>query len=660
MITDLFRKLLSLVRPKKIRSTDSGIFDPFTPVGELKPLTGNQVLWQNDPVETDLPVSSQDYQAAFGFFRILVIILGAVLAGRLVVLQISQGQQNYLLAEGNRLKTLLVPAPRGVIYDRNGVALVKNIPNYSVILQPSQLPRPAAERAAFISTIAAIISIPETEILDRLNAQRNSEDIVLLENIDRERAMSLELRLNDFTGVYLATAPQRTYGDLPSLGHLIGYIGKISAEDKKRNPDLLPTALIGKAGLEKEYDNLLQGVPGIETLEVDSQRRSIRTVASKPAESGQSLFLTVSNELQRVTATALKDSIDKNGATSGAAVAMNVRTGEVLSMVSFPNYDNNIFSPETAPDALRAVLQDPLSPLINRAVTGLYPAGSTTKPVIAAGALDQKVISPTTKIDTSAGKISVGPWTFSDWTIHGNSDVKQAIAESNNIFFYSIGGGYGKIQGLGAEKLASYIERFGFGKITNIDLPQEAAGNVPTPDWKKKIKKEAWYIGDTYNLSIGQGDLLITPLQLTRATAAIANGGKLLTPRLLKSILHKNGTVTETEIVTVNNQVVGADSLEVVRGGMRQAVLAGSARAFNGMGVEVAAKTGTAQITASKEKTHSWFTAFAPYNDPEIAISVIVEGGGEGFSVAAPVAKNMIESYFQLPLTPITAAKPSE
>lgn len=660
MITDLFRKLLSLVRPKKIRSTDSGIFDPFTPVGELKPLTGNQVLWQNDPVETDLPVSSQDYQAAFGFFRILVIILGAVLAGRLVVLQISQGQQNYLLAEGNRLKTLLVPAPRGVIYDRNGVALVKNIPNYSVILQPSQLPRPAAERAAFISTIAAIVSIPETDILDRLNAQRNSEDIVLLENIDRERAMSLELRLNDFTGVYLATTPQRIYGDLPSLGHLIGYIGKISAEDKKKNPDLLPTALIGKAGLEKEYDNLLQGVPGIETLEVDSQRRSIRTVASKPAESGQSLFLTVSNELQRVTATALKDSIDKNGATSGAAVAMNVRTGEVLSMVSFPNYDNNIFSPETVPDALRAVLQDPLSPLINRAVTGLYPAGSTTKPVIAAGALDQKVISPTTKIDTSAGKISVGPWTFSDWTIHGNSDVKQAIAESNNIFFYSIGGGYGKIQGLGAEKLASYIERFGFGKITNIDLPQEAAGNVPTPDWKKKIKKEAWYIGDTYNLSIGQGDLLITPLQLTRATAAIANGGKLLTPRLLKSILHKNGTVTETEIVTVNNQVVGADSLEVVRGGMRQAVLAGSARAFNGMGVEVAAKTGTAQITASKEKTHSWFTAFAPYNDPEIAISVIVEGGGEGFSVAAPVAKNMIESYFQLPLTPITAAKPSE
>lgn len=660
MFKAILQKIIQLFRPRSVRSTDSGLFDPFVPVGELKPLKGNQSLWQTESVETDQPVSAQESSPAYFYFRFLVILLGVILTGRLIVLQISQGQQNYLLAEDNRLKTLLVPAPRGLIYDRNGVALVKNTPSFSVVLQPSQLPQPNQERTAFIATVAAALGWSIDDLTSRLTAHKSQDDLVLMENVTRDQAMSLELKLNGLTGALVATTPQRDYSDIPSLGHLLGYIGQVSAEDKKKNPDLLPTSLIGKAGLEKEYDQILQGVPGIETLEVDSHRRSIRTIGSKPAEVGQSVFLSLSAELQRVSATSLKDSIDKNGATSGAAVAMNVQTGEILSMVSFPNFDNNLFNSKTPPETLSAVLHDPLSPLINRAVAGLYPSGSTIKPIIAAAALEQHVINSGTKIDTSAGKISVGPWTFSDWKIHGVSDVKQALAESNNIFFYTVGGGHGNIRGLGAEKLASYMQRFGFGKITGIDLPQESAGNVPTPDWKKKVKKEAWYIGDTYNLSIGQGDLLITPLQLTRATAAIANGGKLLQPRLLKSFLQKNGASTDAQTKIDDNQVISAANLQTVREGMRQAVLTGSARSFSALGVEVAAKTGTAQITASKEKTHSWFTAFAPYNNPEIAITVIVEGGGEGFAVAAPVAKNILESYFHLPLTSINPAKPTE
>ena len=349
----------------------------------------------------------------------------------------------------------------------------------------------------------------------------------------------------------------------------------------------------------------------------------------------------------------MQESITKSGATNGAAVAIDVNTGDVLAMVSLPTFDNNLFSPTTDSAARQAVLQDPGSPLINRAISGQYPSGSTVKPFVATAGLATGVINANTKIDTSAAKIELGQWTFHDWKTHGTSDVKQAIAESNNIFFYSVGGGYKQIGGLGAERLAAWLTKFGFGQVTGIDIPGEQDGLVPTPDWKKKTKKESWYIGDTYNLSIGQGDLLVTPLQLARATAAIANNGQLLTPRLVKSSFSPASGQKDYPIRTTRDNLAPASALQVVREGMRQAVLSGSARSFATLPVEVAAKTGTAQFDKAKEKTHSWFTAFAPYNNPQIAVTVIVEGGGEGYVVAAPVAKNIIEAYFKLPLTPI-------
>jgi penicillin-binding protein 2 len=276
---------------------------------------------------------------------------------------------------------------------------------------------------------------------------------------------------------------------------------------------------------------------------------------------------------------------------------------------------------------------------------------------VAAAALQEKVVAPGTKVDTSAGKITIGQWTFPDWKVHGITDVKQAIAESNNIFFYSVGGGYGNIHGLGADRLSKYLQKFGFGKKTDINIPGETSGLVPTPDWKEDVKEESWYIGDTYNLSIGQGDLLVTPLQLTRAIAAIANNGTLYQPRLVQSIVSSDELETnDPSPVVSSNKIVSNSVLQVVREGMRQTVLTGSARSFATLPIPVAAKTGTAQFNVAKDRTHSWFTAFAPYDNPKIVLSVIVEGGGEGFSVAAPVAKNVIEQFFKLPLTPITAA----
>ncbi|MEX2361900.1 MAG: penicillin-binding transpeptidase domain-containing protein, partial [Patescibacteria group bacterium] len=408
---------------------------------------------------------------------------------------------------------------------------------------------------------------------------------------------------------------------------------------------------------EFQYDKILQGIPGVETLEVDSYGRIVRSIGIQPAKVGRSLLLSIDSELQRQATVSLLDSIKKNNAHSGAAVVLDVRTGDVLAMVSVPFVNNNIFSPNGDQKAREKALTSTGAPLLNRAISGQYPSGSTIKPVTASAALQERVISESTRIDTSAGKIVIGQWTFPDWRVHGMADVKQAIAESNNIFFYTVGGGNGNIAGLGANRLGEYLRKFGFGRVSGIDLPGEATGLVPTPDWKQEIKNESWYIGDTYNLAIGQGDLLVTPLQLTRSTATIANGGKLVTPRVVKKFL-ATGTdkAEELPIVFEKDRIIDSDILRIIREGMRKTVTDGSARSFLSLPIEIAAKTGTAQFDVAKERTHSWFTSFAPYGKPEIAISVIVEGGGEGFSVAAPVAKNIYEKYFSLPITPITAA----
>lgn len=652
-----FRWLQQLFSKQNLRSSDTGLFDPFLPIASVKKADDeqsfDQIAEDADPFFSEQVMQRRQFMP----FKLILVLIVAGVVFRLTVLQISQGQANYQLAEGNRLKAEAVIPARGLFLDRNGVALVKNVPNFSVVLSPQEVPTKQELREEFITRVSSALTLDSSAFEKTVDETRTRDVVTLLEGLDRETALSVELRLNGIEGVDVVKTPSRLYSSVPGLGHILGYIGKVDADDLEQRDDLLPTSLVGKTGLEQTYDRELQGRPGIETLEVDSLGRKIRSVGVQPARPGQTLVLTIDAAVQEVAAKSLQEAIEKNGATSGAAVALDPRSGDVLAMVSAPFFDNNIFSRAVDQEQRKAVLANPLSPLVNRAISGQYPSGSTIKPVVAAAALQEKVITPTTKIDTSEGKITIGQWTFPDWKTHGVADVKQAIAESNNIFFYTIGGGHKNIGGLGVERLASYLEKFGFGKPTGVDLPGETKGLVPRPDWKKKVKKESWYIGDTYNLAIGQGDFLLTPLQLTRATAAIANGGTLYQPKFIKSILSSDETETrDFAPKQQTGQVVSAEALSVVRDGMRQTVLNGSARSFSALPIPIAAKTGTAQFSIGKEKTHSWFTAFAPFDNPEIAISVIVEGGGEGFSVAAPVAKNIFEQYFRLPLTPIVPA----
>lgn len=673
----MIRKLLSsLLRWRSpVRPDDRGLFDPFLPITSLKRIENefqadyeladqkndfrNNATGSVDSVNFEENVEAQPTLVTF---RFLIILAAAVLAFRLMGLQISQGAENFSRAEGNRLEARAIPAPRGLFYDRKGNPLVQNQPSFSLVVRPTELARDKEERHAELSTLAAVLARPMSELESQIEKAANRDSVTIEEGIDRDRALSLEVKLAAVGAVEIEKAPSRHYNSLPSLGHILGYIGKVTAEDLKVRPDLLPTAYVGKTGVEKRYDEALQGRPGTETLEIDALGRTIRPVGSTPPVPGQSLVLGLDIDVQAATAQALKEAIEKNGATSGAAVVLDVRTGDVLSMVSFPTFDSNLFSSGFNPQERQRVLTDPGAPLINRAIAGQYPSGSTIKPFVAAAALAENTINDQTVLDTSEGKITVGETTFSDWKTHGRTAVRQAIAESNNIFFFALGGGYKQIPGLGIDRLKNYLERFGFGAETGIDLNPgaEADGLVPSPDWKKRAKKENWFLGDTYNTSIGQGNFLVTPLQLTRATAALANGGTLYQPRVVKTILGSGTSASEEQPVVVSRKdFISPQVLQVVREGMRQTVLGGSARSFSVLPVEIAAKTGTAQTSKSKDKTHSWFTAFAPYQAPEIAVSVIVEGGGEGFAVAAPVARNAIERYFGLPLTPIISATPA-
>jgi len=645
-------------RFQRNRKPSIGIFDPYKSIAALS--KDNDDFYDNEEWQYSQPKSTFA-KSPIIITRVFIALVLVLFGWRLLSLQIEQGSANYSLAEGNRLRVRHILSSRGLIFDRNGQSLVKNVPTFSLVIYSSEIPKKATDKDSYIKDLSAIVQVSEQDLRSKIDAMsKKQQSFSLVEGLDREKALVLELRTEKFPGVVIEKAPSRTYTTQSGLSHIIGYVGKVSEDDLNSDPALLSLGLIGKAGIEKVYDKDLRGTPGLETVEVDSKGRSVRQVSVEPAETGKSIYLSIDKGLQEVAATAIQETLVKAQAKNGVAIATDVTTGEILAMVSLPDYDNNTFLPQGDQAKRQAILIDTTAPLLNRAIAGQYPSGSTIKPAVAAIALQEGVINEGTKLDTSEGKITIGEWSYPDWKTHGITDVKKAIAESNNIFFYSLGGGYKNIKGLGADKLGEGFKKFGFGQMSGIDLPGEQDGIVPTPDWKKRVKKESWYIGDTYHMAIGQGDIEVTPLQLNLSTVTIANGGKLLRPHLLKTVSSDKGTTD----INVNDMIrsqgfISEGNLKIVRDGMREAVISGSARAFNNLPVQVAAKTGTAQFdNVSKDKTHSWFTSFAPYDNPKIAVTVIIEGGGEGYLIAAPVARSIIEKYFNLPITPIAVPTP--
>ena len=594
---------------------------------------------------------------AFIIFIIAIMILTIFLA-RTFWLQIWQGDYYDLRASQNSIRFYYSQAPRGIIYDRNNEALTSNVPNFNLIVIPADLPKKQENLEDWISKISKILNKKDNaEIADFVkNLNKNSIEPVLLDSdLNQTTLVELETQLPNLSGLFLSKETKRDYLDGLYFSHLIGYTGKVTADNLKADSYYSLLDFIGKDGLEAQYEKELRGAPGKIAVSVNSDNSALRTLIAKEAQPGDNLILNINADLQKLLTDTINAKMAQTNTSGAAAVVLDVKSGEILSLVSLPNFDNNIFNSSIVSSVYQKLINNKNRPFFNRAISGFYPAGSTIKPFIASAALAENTIDPNYKIDDTLGYITIPneynpeiTYTYRDWKAHGFVDMRRALAVSANVYFYEIGGGYKNIKGLGIERIEKYLKLFGFGAPLGIDLLGEADGLVPNPTWKKAVKNESWHTGDTYNVSIGQGDVIITPLQLATAMAAIANGGTLWQPKLVSKITDlNNNTIKEFKPEAIRTNLVDNDKLEIVREGLRDAVTEGSVYLLKDLPIKVAGKTGTAQVSSNlNNKTNAWFTGFGPYENPEIALAIIIEGAGEGSTAAVPVAKEVFQWYF--------------
>lgn len=642
----------------------SNVFDPFVHEGDHRRRFVPRLLPEvgfEDALESEgenRTVAMKRETKAFQWFLVGIGIIFLVLVGRSIDLQIMKHEAYQQLADGNRNRIIPILAPRGIIYDRYGHALVKNIPSYDAVVVPVDLPKKHDEREATIAQAAKLLSLKKDEV-DAIISKADElsfQPVLLKENIDRDTALLIDAKSSVLPGIHMETTSIREYpyNDLGS--HFLGYVGKISDEEYKQKKSeaksYLKTDSIGKSGLEQSYEDLLRGEHGKKQVEVDSRGRVTKTLATEEAKSGKNIISSIDIELQKKLQDELQRAADAAHVKRASAVALEPSTGEVLAMVSLPSFNNNIFSKKLDSATYKKLLEDPDKPLFNKATAGVFPPGSTFKPFVAAAALQEGIITPSTTV-VSTGKISVGAFNFFDYDLggHGVTDLNKAIAKSVNTYFYYIGGGYNNFPGLGINRLADYTSRFGFGSYTGIDISSESKGNIPTPEWKQSVRNEAWYIGDTYNASIGQGDVSVTPLQLADAYATIANGGKELKPHFFRTAFDNDPTRAEVKKPEeVRDTGIASEHIQSLKRALRETVLTGSGRSLEPLGIEAGGKTGTAQFvipnSGGKKGEHAWFASFAPVSNPKIVLIVLVEGAGEGHQHAVPVAREVLKWYF--------------
>lgn len=641
-------------------------------------------------------------------FRGLIAVVFVILVVQLWRLQMVRGDYYRQAADVNRFRLQPNPAPRGVIYDRRGHLLARNMPQITVSVIPAYLPEDEMERRALLFDLAELIEVPMTSLppvrLPRDGVQPALEPepepepgileilqeaelapyrpALLKRGVPREVAMILEEEHLDWPGVLVQAEPVREYLYGSLLAHVLGYVGPVpeeQVEDYEARGYDPNRHLVGLTGIEYTFEEELRGQDGQKVVEVDVAGREVQTVGEPGAvDPGHSLHLTLDLDLQRAMEEILAKQLKVLYRKQGVAIAMNPQTGEILGSVSLPSYDNNEFTGGIETDVLEVLQEDPNRPLVNHAISGQFPPGSTYKIVVAPAALEEEVI--TTQTRYYCGGILWLPnrfypedpslaqpfycWIHHDYHgSHGAVGVVSALGQSCDIFFYQVGGGYlDRFEGLGEERLGYYAELFGMGARTGIDLPGEAPGLVPTVKWKRINYSESWVTGDTYNMSIGQGFVLATPLQVLNSAAAIANGGTLYRPQLVRDVTNGEGDIVRAFAPDVIRRLpISSENIDIVRQGMRSAVAGAGATAWavDVPGIAVAGKTGTAEYFVDRNKdglpdrdregnlpTHAWFVAFAPYEEPEIAVVVFVFGGGEGSAAAVPVATDILNYYF--------------
>jgi len=595
--------------------------------------------------------------------KALIIFMFGILVIQLINLQVIHGAEYQQQSAINAIREVPIPAARGLIYDRNGKPLVQNSARFSVTITPGDLPDRGEE--AVYRQISSVINMPVDQIAakvtDGIKNQGEFNPVTIKTDIDRDTALVLmELEPHE-PGLKVQVDPARTYltGDL--LSHVMGYVGPISADEYAQLSDkgYGYQDYVGKSGVEATYEDVLRGQNGSKLVEVDAAGRELRTISQRPPVDGKNVVLSIDLDLQQQVTDILKQY--STNSLNAAAAVMDIRTGEILAMVSLPSYDNNIFSGSISQDQLNTLLNDPGKPLVDHAIAEQYPPGSTFKTIVGSAALQEGIATPSTTI-TSHGYITITNefdpnvvYVYPDWAPLGTLDFYSGVAMSSDVYFYYLAGGEPDegFKGLGEEKVAQYARAFGLGSATGIDIPGEATGLVPDAQWKQDNIGEPWVLGDTYNFGIGQGYVAATPLQMLDEVAAIGNGGTLLVPHVVKQYQDSMGNPLNAIQTKVRATLpVSEANLDIMRTAMRQSVTSGVARNAASSAVEVAGKTGTAEFgdqhADGTYDTHGWFIGFAPYNDPQIAVMVFVQKGSGG-NDASPAAAKIFDYYFNRP-----------
>lgn len=593
-------------------------------------------------------------------FLFAIILLFIALVARFGYLQLINGTAYQALADGNRIRIMPIMAPRGLIYDRNGETLVSNEPGFAVAISPVAGPVPEA----VLDRLAVILAMDPREIRLKIEQRQNRslQFIRIKDNVSNEVITQIEERRREFPGVTIEVKAVRHYLYQELAAHLFGYVGEISDPELKQKRDLGYRAgdIVGKAGLEQVYDQELRGINGGKQLEVDVAGEFVQLLGKKEPIPGNNLVLTIDARIQKTTEKALDDRLQylqtrlgNINAKAAAAVVMNPQTGEVLAMASRPAFNPNVFNGGISPRAWEEINTNPFNPMLNRVINAEYPPGSAFKIVTGAAALETGKITTTEKIlDTGRH------WLVPKGNAHGAAlgwiDFHVALAKSDNVYFYELG------NRLGIDELEKWAYRFGLGAPTGINLPHENEGLVANRAYKQQVFDEEWYLSETFDAAIGQGFQLATPLQLAAMISQIANGGQFYRPYLVSKILAPDGEIVKTfGPEKLGSVPLSPATLTAIRQALRDVVTpSGSAGyVFTDFPVPIAGKTSTVENPHGDD--HGWFVAYGPYDNPTVAIAVIVEQGGYGSDAAAPIARKIFETVFELSAGADAAEEPA-
>ncbi|MCR4275227.1 MAG: penicillin-binding transpeptidase domain-containing protein [Candidatus Wolfebacteria bacterium] len=604
--------------------------------------------FKKDFGELEMPLSKKAFNLVVFFAGLIVLISTA----QIFSLGIGKGDLYKNRAQDNISDITTLAASRGIFFDRYNKTLVTNMPSFRVVLDiPALFLKNKDEQKAEIGKVSDILGINFDDIEKSLLETDLEKQRLLIIARDLTIEEVAKIKVFDSNVFRVENDFKRQYPDGGIFSHILGYIGAVDKKDLKNDEKLLINDSIGKDGLEFYYDNYLRGQAGKIVKYKNSKNKIIEEKFVVDSTSGDNFYLTIDSDFQNYFFNRFKQGLSSIGRTRGAGVAINPQTGEVLALVSIPTFDNNHLS--------SGIFSDLDQPLFNRIVSGVYNPGSTIKPLVAVAALNERVVTPATTV-FSKGYIEIPnpyfpdkPSRFLDWRPNGLVNVYSALAKSSNIYFYAAGGGYQDIGGLGVKRLKDYWQKFMLDQKTGIDLPGEKKGFLPDPVEKEKRTGTIWRLGDTYNVSIGQGDLMITPLELINYISSIANGGKIFQPFVVKKITDEKGDLIKEnspKIIADNTDLL--NSIKEVKKGMIDGVEKsyGTSNLLSDLPVKVAAKTGSAQIEQNT-KVNAFFVGFAPadqsFDTSKIAILILVEDAREGSLNTIPIAKDVLKWYYE-------------